>query len=127
MEKVIVMEKYPIRTKSIYKKDVKYKNLDEIALYLKQRIDEHKSAQFIAVFNNYDHTKSLDGEINEDIKDARSVIFCFGRSIKMTKVVALRPRSIAICELEDKFTLEFVEAPNPDASDFMEAWCEELS
>ena len=126
MDKVIFKEKYTIFTRKIDKKDIALKNLDDIADYLKHKIKLNPIAQLISVFNNFTHTKSIDGEINPDIKDARSVIFCFGKKIPATKAVALRPRSIAICELEDSFTLEFVEAPNPDATQFMKSWCEDL-
>ena len=126
MEKVIFKEIYPIFTRTIDKKDISLKSVDEIVEYLKQKVEAHPVAQLISVFDNFSHTKNIEGEINPTIKDARSVIFCFGRKIPATKAVALRPRSIAVCELEDKFIIEFIEAPKEELHNLMESWAKNL-
>ena len=126
MEKVIFKDKYPVYTMQVLKKELKSENIEVIIEHFKNQIEKHPSAQFISVFDNYAHTASLNGEINSKIKAAQNIIFCFGRSINDTKEVSLRPRSIAICELDDKFTIEFVEAPKPTATNFIILWCENL-
>ena len=80
----------------------------------------------IAVFDHYAHTSSIDGEINPDIKSAKNIIFCFGKAIPNTKILAARPRSIAIAELKDKFVIEFIEAPNEQMHQIMETWAKDL-
>jgi len=126
MKKTIFMEKYPVYTLELQKDEIKQKNVSEIASYFKEKIDSHKIAKFIALFDNYEHTNSLNGEINPKIKDAKIVIFCFGPSIPNTKILAARPRSIGICELEDKFIIEFIEAPKEQLHDLMESWAKSL-
>jgi len=42
------------------------------------------------------------------------------------QVLAVRPRSIGICELDDKFIVNFLEAPMKPANDAMESWAKAL-
>ena len=127
MKKTVFMEKYPVYTLELNKSEVKQKNVSEIIEYLKEKVDAHKIARFIAIFDHYEHTTSLGGEINPEIKDAKNLIFCFGPAIPNTKILAARPRSIGVCELEDKFIIEFLEAPKEQLNDLMESWAKSLS
>jgi hypothetical protein len=122
MEKTIFMDKYPVFSLEIKKSETTYTNVDEIIEYLKSLIDEHEVATFISIFDHYKHTTSLGGEINPDIKNAKNLIFCFGASIPNTKILAARPRSFGIAELEDSFVVEFLEAPNEKLHSVMEKW-----
>ncbi len=126
MKKTIFMDKYPVYTLELLKSEVKQKNVPEIVAYFKEKIEAHKVAALIAVFDHYTHTKSLNGPINPEIKDAQNVVFCFGPAIPNTKILAARPRSIGICELEDKFIIEFIEAPKEELHDLMESWAKSL-
>ena len=125
MEKVIFKDKYPVYTMQILKKEYSH-NINNIVEYFKDQIEKHPSAQLINVFDNYAHTTRLNGEINPDIKAAQNIIFCFGRSINDTKEVSLRPRSLSVCELEDRYIVEFVDPPKQTARDYIIGWCEGL-
>ena len=57
---------------------------------------------------------------------AKNIIFCFGKDINDPGVVALRPRSIGVVELEKSFIITFLEAPNPMANNAMESWAKAL-
>ena len=122
MKKTIFMDKYPVYTLEISKNETDLTNIDEIIAYYKAKIDEHKIAAFISIFDHFSHTKALGGEINPDIKDAKNIVFCFGAAIPNTKILAVRPRSIAVAELENSFMIEFIEAPKEQLQDVMEAW-----
>jgi len=127
MKQTIFKDKYPVWTLELNKDEIKQINTDEIVEYFKAKIDAHPIAKFIAIFNHMEHTKSLaDSEINPEIKDIKNVIFCFGKEIPNTKVAAVRPRSIAVCELADKFVIEFLEAPNETLHGVMEQWSKDL-
>ena len=126
MKKTIFMDKYPVYTLELLKSEVAQKNVNEIIEYFKAKIEAHPIAKFIAIFDHYSHTKSLDGEINPEILDAQNIIFCFGPAIPNTKILAARPRSIGVCELEDKFVIEFLEAPKEQLHDLMENWAKSL-
>lgn len=126
MKKTIFMDKYPVYTLELLKSEVAQKNVSEIIEYFKAKIEGHPIAKFIAIFDHYSHTKSLDGEINPEILDAQNIIFCFGPAIPNTKILAARPRSIGVCELEDKFVVEFLEAPKEQLHDLMENWAKSL-
>jgi len=126
MKKTILMDKYPVYTLELSKDEVKQENIDEIVEYFQEKIENHPIAKMIAIFDQYTHTSSIDGEINPDIKAAKNVIFCFGKAIPNTKILAARPRSIAIAELEDKFVIEFIEAPNEQMHELMETWAKDL-
>ena len=126
MKKTIFIEKYPIYTLTLPKNEVEYINVSQIINYFKAKIDAHPIAKFIAIFDHYSHTQSLNGIIMEGLKDAQNIIFCFGSAIPNTKIVALRPRSIGVCELEDTFVIEFMEAPKEEMQALMESWTKEL-
>ena len=126
MKKTIFMDKYPVYTLEILKNETTLKNVNEILAYYKAKIDEHKIATFIALFDHFSHTKSLEGEINPDIKDAKNIVFCFGAALPNTKILAARPRSIGVAELENSFAIEFIEAPNEKLHDVMEAWSKDI-
>lgn len=127
MKKTIFMEKYPVYTLEIQKNETTYKSIDEIFVYLKDLVDTHKIAQYIAIFNHYEHTTNLNGEINPEIKDAQNLIFCFGQAIPNTKILAARPRSIGIAELENSFIIEFLEAPKEQLTTLMETWAKSIA
>ena len=126
MKKTIFKDKYPIYTLELLKTEIKQQNVPEILEYFKQKIQNHPIAKFITIFDNYSHTKELNGPIMEGLFDAQNILFCFGPAIPNTKIIAVRPRSIAVCELEDKFVIEFIEAPKEELHDLMESWAKSL-
>jgi len=127
MKQTIFKDKYPVYTLELDKQEVAQKSVDEIIEYFKNKIEAHPIAKFIAIFDHYAHTSSLaEGKIADEIKDLKNIIFCFGKEIPNTKVAAVRPRSIAVCELEDKFVIEFLEAPNETLHKVMEQWSKDL-
>lgn len=126
MTKTILMDKYPIYTLELNKGEIEQKNVDEIMEYYRSKVENHPIAKFIAVFDHYSHTKSLNGEIMEGLLDAKNIVFCFGPIIPNTKILAVRPRSIAVAEFEDKFVIEFLEAPKEQLHETMENWSKEL-
>ena len=127
MKKTIFMEKYPVYTLEIQKEETTYTTVVEILAHLKALVDEHKIAAYIATFDHYSHTTALKGDINPTIKDAQNLIFCFGPAIPNTKILAARPRSIGIAELEDSFIIEFLEAPKEQLNDLMETWAKSVA
>jgi len=127
MKQTIFKDKYPVWTLELDKNEIALDNMDAIVTYFKEKVDAHPIATFIAIFNHMEHTKALkDAQINPDIIDIKNVIFCFGKEIPNTKVAAVRPRSIAVCELADKFVIEFLEAPNETLHGVMEDWAKAL-
>jgi len=111
MEKIILMEKYPIYTKEILKTETKFKNVDEFVEALKKEIKADPVATYIWVFDHFEHTKELWGEIIDGMIAGKIILFCFGQNIPNPQAMAVRPRNIAIAEFEDKFVVSFLEAP----------------
>lgn len=127
MKQSLFHEKYPIYTLELNKEESSYRTVDAIADYFKVQIDQHAAAAFIAVFDHYAHTKGLaDGEIAPAIRAAKNVVFCFGIKLLTPEVLAVRPRSIGIAELDDRFVVTFMETPMPFANDTMEQWAKGL-
>jgi hypothetical protein len=126
LKRAIFMDKYPVYGIELDKSEISCKTIDEVVEYFKEKIANHPIAAFISVFDHYNHTKTLKGEMPEGLIDAKNVIFCFGAAIPSTKVLALRPRSIGICEFEDKFIIDFLEAPIEKLHDVMEGWTKDL-
>jgi len=126
MKKTTFMDKYPVYSLELLKNEVKQETLEEVVAYFTNKIENHPIAKFIAVFDHYTHTKNLDGEIMDGIIDAQNVVFCFGAAIPNTKILAVRPRSIGICEFEDRFVIDFIEAPKEQLHELMESWARGL-
>jgi len=121
------MEKYPVFTLEVDKNETSYKDVDAVMDYLKEKIDTHPVAVYIGEFDHYAHTKSLaDGEVSEDIKDAKNIICCFGKKLPKPIVLAVRPRSIGVADMGDSFVVSFLEAPNPEANSAMEEWVKSI-
>ncbi len=105
------MEKYPVYIKEISKSKTKFKNVDEFINALKTKVEDDEIATYIWIFDHFEHTKNIDGEIMEWIIAGKILLFCFGQSIPKPQAMAVRPRNIAIAEFEDKFVVSFLEAP----------------
>lgn len=126
MKHTLLQEKYPVYVAEIGKDETRCQNVDEVVAYLKDRIAENPRVKFIGVFDHYQHTKNLGGEIHPDIKAAVDVIFCFGFMLPNPQVLAVRPRAIGVADMGDKFVLSFMEAPMQPANEAMEAWVKGL-
>ena len=116
------MEKYPIFSLELPKKECRYSDTDQIMEYLKEQIASNPVAAFIGEFDHYAHTQSIGGEINPDIQTAKMVVFCFGQKLPKPEMMAARPRSISVCDMGDKFVFTFLEAPMPAINDVIEGW-----
>jgi len=72
------MDKYPLNTRTIDKSETTLKSADEVIAFIKAKVDAHPVATYIATFDHYSHTTSLEnGEMNPDFIDAKNIIFCF--------------------------------------------------
>ncbi|ABI55588.1 DUF6858 family protein [Alkalilimnicola ehrlichii MLHE-1] len=123
MKQSLFQEKYPIFTLEVEKAETTYQSVDDILVYLKEQIEAHPKCRFIAEFDHFSHTRALpDAEIAPEIKDAKNIVFCFGIKLPNPQVMAVRPRSMGVTELDDRFVIAFMEAPMPVANDAMERW-----
>jgi len=127
MNAITLMDKYPVQTLTISKSETTYQNIDAILGALETLIQNHPVATYIASFDHYTHTTGLsNGEVNPSIKDAKNIIFCFGVQLPKAEMLAIRPRAIGVAEMEDGFTLSFMDAPNPQAQEAMIQWVESI-
>ena len=127
MKKTALLDKYPVYFLEIAKNQTTYKSVDEIIEFLKTKVDAHPIATYISIFDHYSHTISLDDHvINEDIKNAKNLVFCFGKQLPNTKILAVRPRSIGVSETSTEFHIVHMEAPNEQLNLTMQEWIKEL-
>ncbi|NTV17785.1 MAG: hypothetical protein HGB09_10160 [Chlorobiaceae bacterium] len=127
MKQTIFQEKYPIYTLEINKNETNCKSVDDILTHFKTMIEGNPAVLFIGIFDHYTHTAGVpDNFISPKIRDAKNIIFCFGKEIQNPGVLAVRPRSIGVAELEHSFVVTFLEAPNPAANAAMESWTKAL-
>jgi hypothetical protein len=128
MKEIIFKEKYNLVVKEIMKKDIKFSRVADFIDYFRTKVKEHPVTAFIGVFDHYSHTKGLkDGQVDAAILDAQHIVFCFGKALESPLVMGVRPRSIGVSELADRFVIAFQEAPKALANDAMRAWIEELA
>ena len=127
MKQKVFKEKYPIFELIVQKSETECRNVDEVIAHFKAKIDAHPVATYIATFDHYAHTTSLpEHEIAEEIQAAKNIVFCFGKELPTPEVMAVRPRSIGVSDMGDRFVIIFMEAPNPVANDAMESWSKAL-
>lgn len=126
MKQQLLQEKYPIFVAEIGKDETRYKTVEELVEYYKGKIAENPRVHFIGVFDHYAHTSRIGGDIAPGIQAAVDIIFCFGFAIPNPQMLAVRPRSIGIADLGDKFVVSFMEAPMQPANQAMEAWTKAL-
>jgi len=118
-----IKDTYPVQALVLNKTEARFAHTEEIINYLEEKIASHPVATYIATFDHYTHTKQLpEHDMNEKIIDVKIVVFCFGKELPVPQIAAVRPRSIAIVEETDKFTVSFMDAPNPQAHEAMENW-----
>lgn len=122
MKQTLLQEKYPIFVAEIAKTETSFPSVDALVDYYKARITENPKAHFIDVFDHYAHTLRIGGPIVEGMRAAVNVVFCFGFAIPTPQMLAIRPRSIGIADMGDKFVISFMEAPMPVANQIMEGW-----
>jgi hypothetical protein len=127
MKQMLLQEKFPIFKLEVDKSETEYKTAQDVINYFKQLIDDHDVTRFIAEFDHYSHTKGLvNGHVDEEIIDARNIVFCFGTQLPAAEMLAVRPRSIGIAETLNKIIVSFMEAPMALANDTMEFWVKSL-
>ena len=127
MQYTLFMDKYPTHHFDLLKAETACKSVDDIIAFFSAKVEADPIACRIAEFDHYAHTRALpDGEIAPNIRAAKHLLFCFGIKLPSPLAMAPRPRSIGVCELDDRFTVAFLEAPNPAMNATMQAWVKEL-
>ena len=128
MKQKIIMEKYPVLELEISLNETNYKSVDEIVEFLKIQIEAHPIAKLIAIFDHYAHTKTIeDGVIDEGISDAKNIIFCFGKELHAPEILSIRPRSIAVAKMQDRFIITLLETPNDVVNTTMQGWVKAIA
>ncbi|RDH91299.1 MAG: hypothetical protein DIZ77_11320 [endosymbiont of Seepiophila jonesi] len=127
MKQTLFEETYPVFQLDIKRPECRFNSVDEIVAHIRQQIETHRSARFIAVFDHFAHTTALpEGQVAEEITAAVNIVFCFGLTLQDPMQLAVRPRSIGVCETEGHFNITFMEAPMPVANAAMEEWARSL-
>ncbi len=122
MQNRLLADKYPIHMLEIEKSETAYEHLDDLLRALEAKAEVDPTVRLISIFDHYGHTRMIGGEIRPDILAAKNLIFCFGTKLPDPTMLAVRPRSIGIAELPDRFVISFLEAPMPEANRKMTEW-----
>lgn len=122
MKQTMLQEKYPVYVAEISKSETACQTIDALIDYYKGKIAENPKVAFIGIFDHYAHTRSIGGDIAPGIVAAVDIIFCFGFALPSAQMLAVRPRSIGVADMGDKFIISFMEAPMQPANQAMEAW-----
>lgn len=124
----LFMDKYPVYSLELPKAESRFTSVDEILAELEAKVEASPVGCKIGMFDHYSHTKSLpEGEIADNIRAAKHLVFCFGIKLPGPEAMAVRPRSIGAVELDESFVVSFMEAPNPQMNDVIKGWVEELA
>jgi hypothetical protein len=126
-KQTLLKETVPVYQLEIERNECRFDSVDAIAAHLRVLIETNATARFIAVFDHYAQTQSLpQGQVAKHIRAAVNVIFCFGLTLPEPVQLANRPRSIGVCEIDDRFVISFMEAPMPVANAVIEDWAKSL-
>lgn len=109
MKQLHFQEKYPITVVEVRKPETRFDSVQAIAGYFRRCIAETPRVAYI-------------GEVAPQIQAAVNVLFCFGHALPNPQVLAVRPRSIGIADMGDRFVVSFMDAPMKPANDAMQAW-----
>lgn len=126
MQNRLLADKYPIHLLELEKSETPYEHLDELLRAIEAKAEVDPTVRLIAIFDHHAHTTLIGGEIRPDILAAKNLIFCFGTKLPDPAMLAVRPRSIGIAELPDRFVISFLEAPMPEANRKMTEWVLDL-
>lgn len=126
MQRVMLKDTYPVFTAEIAKSESSCQDVDQVIEALKRRIEADASIRFIGLFDHMQHTRAIGGEIAPEIRDAKEIVFCFGKQLPNPVMLAVRPRAIGVADLGERFVVSFMEAPVPAANDAMTSWVEGL-
>lgn len=122
MKQLNFQEKYPITVLDVKKSETQYTSAEHIADYFKTCIEETPKVSYITTFDHLAHSREIEGDVSPDIQAAINVVFCFGRKLPNPYVLAVRPRSIGIADMGDRFVVSFMDAPQAPANEAMRAW-----
>jgi hypothetical protein len=123
LKQAVAQTELPVFTLKLEPSECRFDSVEEIAGYLREKIESHKAASYIATFDHLEHTRHLpEGQVAEGIDAAINVVFCFGFTLQDPVQLATRPRSIGICHSDKGFTISFIEAPMPLVNALMEEW-----
>lgn len=127
MKQSLLLERYPIFSLELEREETSHRSVDAICDYFRRCIEGHRCAVFIAEFDHYAHTRSLpEGQIGDEIRAAKNLVFCFGITLPDPQVMAVRPSSIGVVETDKGFFITFMEAPMPVANAAIEDWAKAL-
>ncbi len=122
MKQIHFQEKYPITEVQVNKSETSLQSMAAVVAYFHEKIEANEKVAYIGTFDHLAHTQKIGGEIEAGILGAMNVVFCFGFALPNAHVMAVRPRSIGICEYADKYVVTFMDAPMKPANDAMQAW-----
>jgi len=127
MKQSLLMDKYSIYSVEIQKNETTFSNVDAIIVYLQEKISTHPFAKEIAIFDHLAHTKAIEDHVlDENIQVAKNLVFCFGKMLPDSKILAVRPRSIGVADLGDVFEVSFSEVPNETLQELTEEWVKSI-
>ncbi|MES9949969.1 MAG: DUF6858 family protein [Candidatus Thiodiazotropha sp.] len=127
MKQVVKEVGIPIFSIEMDFSECRFDTTEEIVTFLVEQVKSHKAARYITTFDHLKHTSELaEGIVAEHIVAAYNIVFCFGFSLQGAEQLATRPRSLGVCETDNRVTLSFMEAPMPVANALMEQWTRSL-
>lgn len=127
MKKIELLDRYPVYVEEIAKEQTECASTDEVIERLSAEVKAKPGATLIGVFDHYGHVKAHpDGQIAEDIRDSKHLLFCLSSGIPNPLIAAVRPRALSVVELADRFVVSYLEAPVEGPNAVMAGWVEAL-
>ena len=127
MNKIQLLDKYPVYFEELAKTDTDCTSTDDVVARLRANVEAATGATLIGVFDHRAHVAAHPkGKIAPEIKGSKHVLFCLSDAIPNPLIAAVRPRALSVVELEEKFVISFLEAPVEGPNKVMAGWIEGL-
>lgn len=127
MNKIQLLDKYPVFVEEIAKADTDCATVDDVVARLRDRVQAHPGASEIAVFDHLAHVQAQpEAKVAEGIRGSKHLIFCLSDAIPNALIAAVRPRAVSVVETDARFVISWLEAPVEGPNQVIAGWVEAL-
>ena len=105
MNKLQLLDEYPVFVENVAKADTDCANADDAIACLRAQVEAKRGAALIGVFDHRGHVAALpEGKIAEEIIDSKHLLFCLSNDTPNPLIAAVCPRAVSVVELADKLS-----------------------
>jgi len=125
MRRITIEGGYPVWIEEIAKADTPWRDVDEIAAALQDRI-RRCGAAFIGVFDHYGLNLRMGAPLPVAMQDAKTILFCPCAKLLDPLLLALLPCTIGVSDMGNRFVISFRDTPIFTPTETLNLWVDDL-